>query len=97
MRSPGSLDNLLPQGPVLLFDDDSFYLGSVLAEVLRAAGRPVIYVTPENAVASWTTNTQEFLHIQRRLRALDVQIVTAHNLLALEGGRSEARLCLQRS
>ena len=27
----------LPDGPVLLFDDDAFYLGSVLAELLRAA------------------------------------------------------------
>lgn len=70
--------------PVLLFDDDSFYLGSVLAEVLCATGRAVIYVTPEDAVAPWTANTQEFRHIQKRLRALDVQIITAHNLLAME-------------
>lgn len=84
MRGTASIDKTLPDGPILLFDDDSFYLGSVLAEVLRAAGRPVIYVTPEDAVAPWTTNTQEFRHIQKRLRALDVQIITAHNLLAWE-------------
>ena len=40
------LRGVLPDGPVLLFDDDAFYIGSVLAEVLRAAGREVIYVTP---------------------------------------------------
>lgn len=84
MRSPASIDGMLPDGPVLLFDDDSFYLGSVLAEVLCATGRAVIYVTPEDAVAPWTANTQEFRHIQKRLRALDVQIITAHNLLAME-------------
>ena len=71
---------VMPEGPVLLFDDDYFYIGSVLAEVLRAAGREVIYVTPDDAVASWTSNTQEFRHIQKRLRDLEVRIVTAHNL-----------------
>ena len=75
---------VLPDGPVLLFDDDAFYIGSVLAEVLRAAGREVIYVTPDDVVASWTMNTHEFRHIQKRLRALGVRIVTAHALLALE-------------
>ena len=44
----------IPDGPVLLFDDDAFYIGSVMAEVLRAAGREVIYVTPDDVVASWT-------------------------------------------
>ena len=63
------LTGSLPRGRVLLFDDDSFYIGSVLAEVLRAAGNEVIYVTPDDAVALWTTNTQEFRHIQRRLRS----------------------------
>ena len=34
------------QGPVLIFDDDHYYMGGVLAEKLRAAGHEVIYVTP---------------------------------------------------
>jgi dimethylamine/trimethylamine dehydrogenase len=76
----------LPQGRVLLFDDDSFYIGSVLAELLRAAGNEVTYVSPDDAVALWTTNTQEFRHIQRRLRSLGVNIVTAHTLLAWRDG-----------
>jgi dimethylamine/trimethylamine dehydrogenase len=76
----------LPQGRVVLFDDDSFYIGSVIAEVLRAAGSEVTYVTPEDAVALWTTNTQEFRHIQRRLREIGVKIVTSHTLLSLGDG-----------
>jgi dimethylamine/trimethylamine dehydrogenase len=75
-----------PQGRVLLFDDDSFYIGSVLAEVLRARGNQVFYVTPEDCVALWTVNTQEYRHIQRRLRSLDVQITTGHNLISWRGG-----------
>jgi dimethylamine/trimethylamine dehydrogenase len=75
----------IPDGPVLLFDDEAFYIGSVLAEVLRAAGREVIYVTPDDVVASWTTYTQEYKHVQKRLRSLGMQIITAHNILAVDG------------
>jgi dimethylamine/trimethylamine dehydrogenase len=79
------LRGVLPEGPVLLFDDESFYIGSVLAELLRAAQREVIYVTPEDTIASWSANTHEFRHIQKRLRELDVHFVTAHNLAAFDG------------
>lgn len=76
----------LPDGPVLLFDDDGFYMGSVLAELLRAAGREVTLVTPESAAASWTANTQEFPHVQRRLRELGVTLITDHVLVAMREG-----------
>ena len=79
----------LPSGHVVLFDDDSFYLGSVLAEVLRSAGNAVTFVSPDDAVASWTSNTQEFRHIQRRLRSLGVDIVTAQNLTAWRDGAAQ--------
>jgi dimethylamine/trimethylamine dehydrogenase len=67
-----------------VFDDDAFYIGSLMTEVLRAAGREVIHVTPDDVVGSWTTYTQEYRHVQRTLRALDVRIITAHNLIAVE-------------
>jgi dimethylamine/trimethylamine dehydrogenase len=78
------LRGVMPDGPVLLFDDDAFYLGSVLAELLRAAGCDVIYVTPDDVVASWTVNTHEYRHIQKRLRALSVRLITAHNLCSFD-------------
>lgn len=76
----------LPAGRVLLFDDDYFYIGSVLAEVLCAAGCEVTYVTPDDTIASWTANTQEYRAIQKRLRALNLKLITSHNLLAWQGG-----------
>jgi dimethylamine/trimethylamine dehydrogenase len=75
----------IPPGPVLLFDDDGFYLGSVLAELLVAKGRAVHFVTPDDAVASWTANTLEFRHIQKRLRKLGVNIHPGLNLVAFDG------------
>jgi dimethylamine/trimethylamine dehydrogenase len=75
----------MPDGPVLLFDDDAFYIGSIMAEVLCAAGREVIYVTPDDVVASWTTYTQEYRHVQKRLHSLGMRIVTGHNIRAVDG------------
>jgi dimethylamine/trimethylamine dehydrogenase len=74
---------------VLLFDDDAFYIGSVMAEVLRAAGREVIYVTADDVVASWTTYTQEYRHVQKRLRSLGMQIITAHNVRSVDATGAE--------
>lgn len=80
------MDGQVPPGPVLLWDDDGYYYGSVLAEALRTAGRDVLFVTPSEAPAPWTSNTLEFAHIQARLRALDVAIVASHKLVAFETG-----------
>src|SRR4030095_12535873 len=55
-----------------------------MAEVVRAAGVEVIYVTPDDVVASWTTYTQEYKHVQKRLRSLGMQIITGHNVVALD-------------
>jgi dimethylamine/trimethylamine dehydrogenase len=54
-------------GTVLLYDDDHFYMGSVLAELLLARGCAVEFVTPAARVAEWTVNTLEQRLIQTRL------------------------------
>ena len=77
-------------GPVLLYDDDGFYLASVLAEVLAARGHEVHYVTPEDTIAGWTANTLDYRHIQKRLRKLGVHLHTAKTLEAFDG--AQARL-----
>ena len=55
---------------VLLFDDDHYYMGGVLAELLAREGRQVTLVTPANCVSSWTAATMEQHRIQRRLLEL---------------------------
>lgn len=78
----------LPASPVLLFDDDHYYMGSVLAEQLVAWGVEVIFVTPAPDVATWTHNTLEQRRIQRRLLELNVTIITSQTLIEVtpEGG-----------
>ncbi len=83
------MDGAAPDGPVLVFDDDHYYMGSVLAEKLRGTGAEVIYVTPAPEVASWTHNTLEQHVIQARLIELGVRIVTSRNVTALRKGAAD--------
>ncbi len=54
-------------GRVLVWDDDHYYMGSVLAERLAEAGCETIYATPAPEVATWTRATLEQRFIQTRL------------------------------
>ncbi len=76
-----------PQGKVLIYDNDTFYLASVLAEQLAEEGNEVVLVTPSADIAQWTDFTLEQEHIQIRLRELGVQIVCKQELIAIESGR----------
>jgi len=71
-------DLMAEQGPtggrVTLYDDDHFYMGSVMAEVLVARGCSVDFVTPATKVAEWTDNTLEQGTIMRRLLSLGVRV-----------------------
>jgi dimethylamine/trimethylamine dehydrogenase len=69
-----------PQGPVTIFDDDHFYMGGLIAEVLRKDGADVTLVTPAAHVSEWTYNTLEQHKIQARLMQMGVKIVLSHNL-----------------
>jgi dimethylamine/trimethylamine dehydrogenase len=80
----------IPEGRVLLFDDDHYYMGSVVTEALVAAGVEVCFVTPGNLVSAWAEMTDEHYQNQQRLMQLGVEIITAHGLDAYDG--TDARL-----
>lgn len=66
---------LRPRGRrVVLFDDDHYYMGGVLAELLDAEGFAVVLVTPAAQVSQWTTNTLEQHLIARRLLEMGVEM-----------------------
>lgn len=71
-------DLMAGQGPVAgqvtVYDDDHFYMGSVMAEVLVARGCGVDFVTPAAKVAEWSENTLEQAVIMRRLLELGVRV-----------------------
>ena len=62
-------------GHVLIYDDDHYYMGSVLAELLIAKGCTITYATPAARVSEWSVNTLEQALIQTRLleRGADIQ------------------------
>jgi dimethylamine/trimethylamine dehydrogenase len=61
-------------GRVVIYDDDHFYMGSVMAELLVSRGCRVEFVTPAAKVAEWAENTLEQAIIMRRLLELGVQV-----------------------
>ena len=75
----------MPSGHVLLFDDDHYYMGSVIAEALVQKGCKVTYVTTSNLVCAWGQHTEEQFQVQQNLLNLGVEIVTAHGLEAYDG------------
>ncbi len=72
-----------PGGEVVLYDDDHFYMGGVLAELLVQKGASVTLVTPSVQVSEWTINTLEQHFIQARLLEMGVKIVTTRALSAV--------------
>jgi dimethylamine/trimethylamine dehydrogenase len=63
-------------GRVMIYDDDHFYIGSVMAELLVSRGCKVEFVTPAAKVAEWAENTLEQAIIMRRLLELGVTVHT---------------------
>jgi dimethylamine/trimethylamine dehydrogenase len=55
---------VVPEGPVAVFDYDSYYLGSAVAEQLAGQGLAVTYITTAGAAAAWgfMTNEQPLVH-----------------------------------
>ena len=78
-----------PEGPVVVFDDDHYYIGGLMAEKLRLEGLDVTYVPPAADVSHWTHNTMEQARIQTRLMELGVRIVPLHNLAAIHADHVE--------
>ena len=77
----------MPAGErVVLFDDDHYYMGGVLAELLAAAGHAVTLVTPEARVSDWTQATMEQHRIQKRLLEAGVTAMTTHTLVSAAPG-----------
>ena len=72
-------------GPVLVFDDDHYYMGAVVAEKLRDDGLEVTLVTPNMAVSAWTGLSLEQHLIQTRILEKGIEVIAGHSLSAYDG------------
>jgi dimethylamine/trimethylamine dehydrogenase len=78
----------LPQAsPVVVWDDDHYYMGGVLAELCRAAGFDITLVTSAPMVSAWTVNTLEALPIAKRLARLGVGVLNYTSVTGFSGGK----------
>ncbi|MGF6507878.1 FAD-dependent oxidoreductase [Paraburkholderia sp. 32] len=76
-------------GPVVVYDDDHYYVGHAVAEWLRAKGYDVTLVTPLADVSQWSYYTLELRRIEERLEDAGISCVTKTKVKA---GRSGALL-----
>jgi dimethylamine/trimethylamine dehydrogenase len=78
-----------PEGPIVIYDFDHYYMGSCLAELLRQRGTEVTIVTPANAVSAWTFMNNELGDIRERMIELDISTVFEQYLTAFTNGSAE--------
>ena len=71
-----------PGNRVVLYDDDHYYMGGVLAELLAREGLEVTLLTPAAYVSEWTRNTLEQASIHRRLAELGVDVVLNRGIVS---------------
>jgi dimethylamine/trimethylamine dehydrogenase len=77
-------------GPVVIYDDDHYFMGGALAEKLAREGHAVTLVTPQATASYWTAYTDEQGFVQARLLELGVTLALSQHVTAHTQG--EARL-----
>ena len=78
------LRNNLVNGNWVVYDDDHYYMGGVLAEWLARHGCQVSLVTPAPLISYWSQFTLEQERIQHKLMQLGVQLYPQHVLSQIE-------------
>ena len=93
------MDGRLPEGRVVVLDDDGFYLASVVAELLHKNGCEVTWLTADDQLAPWSMHTLDYRHIRKRIAGLGIETVVsqavvgyADTQLTLENTWSHARI-----
>ncbi|MGZ9224429.1 MAG: oxidoreductase [Anaerolineales bacterium] len=72
-------------GNVLIYDDDHYYMGGLLAELLAEQGCNVKLVTPAPMISYWSQFTLEQERIQHKLMKLGVKLYPQHVLSEIGG------------
>ena len=89
------MDGKLPKGPVLVYDEDDYYMGGVIAERLKDAGLEVTLATPSDNISAWAAMTSERWRVRTHLMKMGVEIIVSHSLSSFDG--ETANLCCEYS
>lgn len=84
-----------PSGPTLVYDEDNYYMGGVIAERVKQAGVPVTLATPSDSVSAWAGMTSERWRVRTHLMKLGISLELSHALTSFDG--TEARLTCEYS
>ena len=83
------MNGISVKGRVVIYDDDHYYLGGVIAEKLRREGHEVLLVTPAATISSWSEWTLEQEQTQKLLIELGVEFATQTDLVSADAGMVE--------
>ncbi|MDP6521935.1 MAG: FAD-dependent oxidoreductase, partial [SAR324 cluster bacterium] len=83
------MNDISVKGRVVIYDDDHYYLGGVIAEKLRREGHKVLLVTPAATISSWSEWTLEQEQTQKLLIELGVEFSTQTDLVSADAGMVE--------
>ena len=87
------LDGKLPIGKnVLIYDDDHYYLGSVLALTLRSKGYDVALMTPAGRACEWGKMTEEQHYSNLALHNAGVKVIT--NRILIDANDAAVHACI---
>ncbi|MCR9113875.1 MAG: FAD-dependent oxidoreductase, partial [Rhodobacteraceae bacterium] len=75
----------MPEGPTLVYDEDGYYIGGVIAEAIRAAGGEVTLATPSDVVSEWAGKTSERWRVRSHLMRLGIGIELSRTLSGFDG------------
>lgn len=78
-------------GPVVVFDDDHYYVAAAIAEHLARKGLSVTYVTSEGKVSEWSLLTAEQARTHARILELGVKVIVNTLVTGLNPGVASLR------
>jgi dimethylamine/trimethylamine dehydrogenase len=76
---------VVPEGPIVVFDFDNYYLAGAIAEQLASQSGGVTYVTTAGNASAWTFMTNELPLVHRALNKAAVPIHTLKRVSAFDG------------
>lgn len=77
-------------GPVVVYDDDHFYMGGLIAEKLKLKGHDVLLVTSAACLSPETAPSLEQGRIQERALKLGIELLVSHEVSRL--GKDEVTI-----
>ena len=81
------MEGRLPEGTrVVVWDDDHYYMGGVLAELLADKGYETTYMTPASEACTWSRNTMEQPFVQARMLEKGIAIEAFRTLNHISPG-----------